>query len=98
MDKYEDLKIKYDKLLHDYSENTIIQSMNDMQKVNKLQGEKNDKLLNIIDKLTDNNKCVKIMLNTVSKNNSNLNLKNRLDFIQDIIINSIKIKSEVYYL
>jgi hypothetical protein len=98
MDKYDDLKIKYDKLLYDYSENTIIQSMNDMQKVNKSQEEKIDKLLNIIDKLTDNNKCVKIMLNTVSKNNSNLNLKNRLDFIQDIIINSIKIKSEVYYL
>ena len=100
MDKYEELKIKYEKLLYDYSENTVIQSMNDMQKVNQSQEEKIDKLLDMIDRLTDNNKCVKIMLNTLSKtnSNSNLNLKNRIDFIQDIINYSIKIKNEIYYL
>lgn len=91
--EYEKLKIEYEKLLYEYSENTIIQSMNDMKNINQLQKNRIQKLNNIIDNMIDENICIKIMINTLSKQisqDSNCKLKNRLEFIEEIIDNQTK--------
>lgn len=103
-EKYNKLLQEHLKLKNDYSENTIIESMNDMKKVYERQQKKIDKLKNIIDNIIDINKTLKVMLSVLCRNTSSYNydgryeLKHRIEFIQEILNNSLKLKSEVYYL
>lgn len=101
---YKKIVDDYKTLQDDYSENTIVQSMNDMKNMYDIQKKKIDNLSEIIDNITDMNKCIKVMLAVLHKNATNYNyasryeLKNRLEFIQDILDNSLKLRSRIYYL
>jgi predicted nuclease with TOPRIM domain len=103
-DKYEKLLQEYNKLKNEYSENTIVQSMNDMKSMYDIQKKKIDKLNDIIYKITNMNKSIKLMLSVVCKNASNYTftsryeLKHRLEFIQEILDICLKSKNEMYYL
>ena len=100
-EKYDKLLEKYIKLQKDYSENIIIESMNDMKIMYDNQKKKIDKLLNIVDNILDKNKSVNIMLSVLTKNlNNNTSkheLKCKLEFIQEIVDTSIRHKNEIYY-
>lgn len=100
MENYAELKVKYDNLMYEFSENTIIQSMGDMQAVNQCQSDKIDKLMSIINKITENNRAIKILLNVLCKTVSNdkYELKTRLEFIEEVVNMNIQIKREIYYL
>lgn len=90
--EYEELKLKYKKLLYEYSENTIIQSMNDMKSINQSQLIKIENLYNKIDQILDKNICAKTMLTELLHNISHKDLKCRLKFIEEIISNTLKIQ------
>jgi len=98
---YETLENEYKDLQSDYSENTIIQSMNDMKDVYNHQKKKIEKLNDIIDSILEVNKSVKLMLSVLCKNVNNIEdkylLKYRIEFIQEILESSLKLKSGVYY-
>jgi len=105
---YERVTEELNKLKKDCEENTIIQSMNDMKKMYETQEKKIEKMSNIIDKMNENTRAVQLMLKTVIKNMDNYNsrrenitrfeLKTRLEFINEILSNSLKTKNELYYL
>lgn len=109
--KYNELLLKYDTLVNehknlqnDYSENIIIQSMNDMKDIYNIQKKKTDKLNEVIDNIIDMNKSIRIMLSTLYKNTNNADnfqgrysLKYRIEFIQEILENTLKLKNMVYY-
>lgn len=106
--EYERVSAELIKLKKDYEENTIIQSMNDMKKMYDDQSKKIEKLDNILDKMVDANKAVQLMLKTVIKNSggyssrreavSRFELKTRLEFINEILSDSLKTKTELYYI
>ncbi len=105
---YERVSAELTKLKKDYEENTIIQSMNDMKKMYDAQTKKIEKMDDIIDKMVDANRAVQLMLKTVIKNSSGYSsrrevvskfeLKTRLEFINEILSDSLKIKTELYYI
>ena len=107
-EKYDKLLLSYEKLQHDFSENTIIQSMADMKTVYETQKKKLDKMNDIIYSLHDSSKTVKTLLNTMSNNMTSYSkkyesmtkyeLRSRLQFIEEIVEASLKIKNEIYYL
>jgi len=107
----------YDKLLADYNkvcneleamkqeyqENTIIQSMNDMKKIYQDQKTLIDKLYDIIDRIHDRNKAIKVMLTTLShikrvENIHKYDFKVKLEFIQEIVNENLQTKNELYYI
>jgi len=107
----------YDKLLADYNkvcnelemikqeyqENTIIQSMNDMKKIYQDQKKLIDKLYDIIDRIHDRNKAIKVMLTTLSQikrmeNIHKYDFKIKLEFIQEIVNENLQTKNELYYI
>lgn len=98
--KYEDLIIEHNKLKHDFSENVIIQSMGDMKDINDKLTVKLDKLNDIIDKIFNYNSSVEVMLNTISKDTdiSKYVMKCRIEFVQQVVSNCKKLKSEVCYI
>jgi len=115
LENYSKLLIEYEKVVNEliqlkkeYEENTIIQSMNDMKTVYDSQMLKIEKMNDIIDRINDNNKAIKIMLDIFSRNISNYSrrsesmtrfeLKSRIDFIKEIVEDSLKTKTELYYL
>jgi hypothetical protein len=94
-EKYNQLLQEHLKLKNDYSENTIIESMNDMKKVYDIQKKEIDKLGRIIYEMTDMTKSTKTMLLVLSKNINNYgnnDFKNRLEFIQEILDSSLRLK------
>ena len=101
---YEILENEYKNLQSDYSENTIIQSMNDMKDMYDNQKKKIDKLNDIIDSILDINKSIKLMLSVLCKNANNIEnfqdkyeLKHKIQFIQEILESSLKLKNSIYY-
>ena len=106
--EYEKVVIELNRLKKDYEENTIIQSMNDMKKKNEIQVAKIEKMDNIIDRIYEKNKAIKIMLDILSNNinaysrrNESLSrfeLKTRLEFIKEVLDDCLKTKTELYYL
>lgn len=99
--KYNKLLIEHNKLQHEFSENVIIQSMQDMKETNEELSNRLDKLNVIIDKTFEYNKSAKLMLNVLSKNidsSSKHILKCRIEFIEDILGDSEKLKSEACYI
>ena len=95
--QYNDLLIEYNKLKHEYSENTIIQSMNDMKHTNDLlmhkinnMTVKSEKLEKISQLMTDSCIVVDKMLDSLIKSilNSDISryqIKTKLYFILDIV-------------
>lgn len=98
--KYEELLIEHQKLKHEFTENVIIQSMQDMKQVNEILSNKLEKINEIVDKVFDYNLSVKIMLETLSRNtdNSKYITKCRIEFIEEIVNSSIKLKSDVIFI
>lgn len=106
----ERLKEELNKLKKDCEENTIIQSMNDMKKTYEAQSKKIDKMSDIIDSMNETTRAVQLMLKSVIKSSSNYSnsnrrdnitrfeLKTRLEFINEILSDSLKTKNELYYL
>ena len=96
------IRKKYDDLLSEYSENTIITSMNDMKKEYEYIESQLKKLKNLNTKYFDTVKAVKLMIETLIKTlssndeleyeNSNLTifiyqLKLKLKFVIEILEN-----------
>lgn len=104
--EYERVSSELTDLKKEYEENTIIQSMNDMKTIYESQKRKLNKMNDIIESLADSNKAIQIMLNILIKNlsNSNLNssqrfeLKTKLEFINEILTESLKTKTEIFYI
>ena len=93
------------KLKKECEENTIIQSMNDMKKTYEEQSKKIDKMSDIIDSMNSTTRAVQLMLKSVIKSSSNYSnrrdnisrfeLKTRLEFINEILSDSLKTKNEL---
>ena len=101
LNKYNKLLEQYETLKVDFSENTIIQSMNDMKHIYQTQKETQKKLIDIIDSMSDSNNAVKIMMDTLISSRftiDNHTTKTRLEFINEILKNNIKKRIETYYL
>ncbi len=103
--EYEVIKSELNKLKKDYEENTIIQSMNDMKEVYDKQTKKMEKMSDIIDNMNDTTKAVQLMLKMVIKNctgySTRINkceLNNKIEFISEILEESLKTKNELYYI
>ena len=106
--KYESVSFELNKLKKDYEENTIIQSMNDMKEVYDKQTKKLEKMSDVIDNMNETTKAVQLMLRILVKNvNSYSNrrenisrfeLKNKIEFISEILEESLKTKNELYYI
>ena len=105
---YERVSEELSKLKKECEENTIIQSMNDMKKTYEAQSKKIDKMSDIIDTMNETTRAVQLMLKSVIKSSSNYSnrrdnitrfeLKTRLEFINEILSDSLKTKNELYYL
>jgi len=106
--EYERVSEELTKLKKECEENTIIQSMNDMKKMYESQTKKIDKMSDIIDSMNETTRAVQLMLKSVIKSSSNYSnrrdnitrfeLKTRLEFINEILADSLKTKNELYYL
>jgi hypothetical protein len=106
--EYELIKSELNKLKKEYEENTIIQSMNDMKQVYDKQSKKLEKMCNIIDNMNETTKAVQLMLKILVKNTSSYSnrressgrfeLKNKIEFIGEILDESLKTKNELYYI
>lgn len=106
--EYEKINEELSKLKKECEENTIIQSMNDMKKTYENQSKKIEKMSDIIDAMNETTRAVQLMLNSVVKSSSNYSnrrdnitrfeLKTRLEFINEILSDSLKTKNELYYL
>jgi hypothetical protein len=106
--EYDRVNDELSKLRKECEENTIIQSMNDMKKTYESQSKKIDKMSDIIDTMNETTRAVQLMLKNVIKNSSNYSnrrenisrfeLKTRLEFISEILSDSLKTKNELYYL
>jgi hypothetical protein len=108
--EYERVSEELTKLKKECEENTIIQSMNDMKKTYESQSKKIDKMSDIIDSMNETTRAVQLMLKSVIKSSSNYSnsnrrdnitrfeLKTRLEFINEILSDSLKTKNELYYL
>lgn len=106
--KYECMTIEFNNLKKDYEENTIIQSMNDMKQVYDTQTRKMEKMSDVIDSMNETTRSSRLMLKTIVKNlNSNsykresvarFELKNKLEFVNEILEESLKTKNELYYI
>ena len=105
--EYERVNLELIKLKKEYEENTIIQSMNDMKQIYDKQTKKMEKMSDIIDNMNETTKAVQIMLKTLIKNCAGYSsrrdtinkfeLKTRLEFINEILGESLKTKNELYY-
>jgi hypothetical protein len=105
--EYENLKYELSKLKKEYEENTIIQSMNDMKKMYDIQSQKMQKLMIIIDNMNEITEAVQLMLKTLLKNINSYTIKrdymtrfeltNRLEFINEMLNESLQVKNELYY-
>jgi hypothetical protein len=92
-----------DMIKKEYQENTIIQSMNDMKKIYNEQKMAIDKLYDIIDRMHDRNKAIKIMLSNLSQfrrieNIHKHDFKVKIEFIQEILNENLQTKNELYSL
>lgn len=106
--EYENVKYELNKLRKEYEENTVIQSMNDMKKMYDTQTQKMKKLLNIIDSMNDITEAIQIMLKIIVKNINSYTIKrdyitrfeltNRLEFINEMLNESLQLKNDLYYL
>jgi putative cell wall-binding protein len=106
--EYELIKSELNKLKKDYEENTIIQSMNDMKHVYDKQSKKMEKMSDVIDNMNATTKAVQLMLKILVKNMSSYSnrresvsrfeLKNKIEFIDEILEESLKTKNELYYI
>lgn len=96
LDDYETSIEDYDKLRLEFSENTIVQSMNDMKTEYEKQIKKQKNLTNIINYININNNAIKVMINTLIESSFNVSLKNKLEFINEIVESSIKKKFDIY--
>ena len=106
--KYESVSFELNKLKKDYEENTIIQSMNDMKEVYDKQTKKLEKMSEVIDNMNETTKAVQLMLKILVKNLSSYSnrresvtrfeLKNKIEFISEILEESLKTKNELYYI
>lgn len=105
--EYERVSSELNKLKKEYEENTIIQSMNDMKKMYDEKTKKLNKMNKIIDDMTQTTRAVQLMLKTLIKNTgeyssrredlSKFELKMRLEFINEVLSESLKTKNELYY-
>lgn len=106
--EYEKLNIELVELRKEYKENTIIQSMNDMKKMYDDNNRKMEKMCNIMDNMVSVSRAVRLMLKTIIKNsdsymnrrnslNNIVELRNRIEFIDEILEDSIRTKNELYY-
>jgi len=111
--KFDELTREHNKLKLEYSENFMIQSMNDMkatfeEKEEEIQAlsKSNDRLRNINYHLCENLTAVQIMIDTVfrkvkempSSNAAELfQLEMRLKFIEEIIENCLKKRDEMLF-
>jgi hypothetical protein len=105
--EYERVSDELTNLKKDYEENTIIQSMNDMKQIYDKQTKKMKKMSDIIDNMNETTKVVKLMLKTLIKNSNvyssrrdvvnKFELNTRLEFINEILSESLKTKNELYY-
>lgn len=106
--QYESVSFELNKLKKDYEENTIIQSMNDMKEVYDKQTKKMEKMSEVIDNMNETTKAVQLMLKILVKNLSSYSnrresvtrfeLKNKIEFISEILEESLKTKNELYYI
>jgi hypothetical protein len=106
--EYERVTSELSKLKKEYEENTIIQSMNDMKTIYDGQTKKLEKMNKIIDDMTQSTKAVQLMLKTMIKNYggytsrresfNKYELRMRLEFINEVLTESLKTKSELYYI
>jgi hypothetical protein len=79
--------------------------MNDMKKTYEEQSKKIDKMSDIIDSMNSTTRAVQLMLKSVIKSSSNYSnrrdnisrfeLKTRLEFINEILSDSLKTKNEL---
>lgn len=104
LNDYLKLNNEYDTLKYAYSENTIIESMNDMKVVYENQQHQIKKLKEIINNMSDINKSIQVMLSILNTNTSSYNyegryeLKCRIEFIEEVLKTSLKLKNKLYYL
>lgn len=98
--KYEELLIEHGNLKYEFSENVIIQSINDMRDINEDLSDRLNKLNKIIEKIFDYNTSAGIMLNTISKNTdiSKYTVKCRVEFVEEVLLNCKKLKSDICYI
>jgi|GWRWMinimDraft_5_1066013.scaffolds.fasta_scaffold127344_1 hypothetical protein len=106
--EYESISSELNKLKKDYEENTIIQSMNDMKQIYDKQTKKIEKMSDVIDDMNETTKAIQLMLKMLLKNLSSYSnrretvtrfeLKNKIEFISEILEESLKTKNELYYI
>lgn len=106
--EYESVSSELNKLKKEYEENTIIQSMNDMKQIYNNQTKKIEKMSNVIDDMNETTKAIQLMLKMLLKNLSSysnrreiatrVELKNKIEFISEILEESLKTKNELYYI
>lgn len=112
-EKYESLYKKYNKLLEDYdklkhecSENTVIQSMMDMKNTYESQCKQIEKYKEIKEHFIDTISTCKLMINIIIKKvkysipniSESYILEQKLIFINEILDESLKKITEILYL
>jgi predicted nuclease with TOPRIM domain len=87
--EFNELKNKYNELQNDYSENTIIMSMKSMKQIYESQQVEIKNLKNTLYEIREQNKTVKLLINTIIKNSrqykDTLALETRLEFIKEVL-------------
>ena len=111
--KYDDLVKEHTKLKHEYSENFLIESMNDMKKTFeekeleiKVLSSSLERLRNMNYHLCENLGAVQIMLNTIHKSMRQLinpttsdlyQLEQKLKFVDEIIVQCLKTRDDLLF-
>jgi hypothetical protein len=111
--KYDDLIREHNKLKHEYSENFLIESMNDMKKTFeekeleiKVLSNSLERLRNMNYHLCENLNAVQIMLTTIHKGMRQINnptttdlyqVEQKLKFVDEIITQCLKTRDDLLF-
>lgn len=111
--KYDDLVKEHAKLKHEYSENFLIESMNDMKKTFeekeleiKVLSSSTERLRNINYHLCENLSAVQIMLTTIHKGMRQIStptagdlyhMEQKLKFVDEIIAQCLKTRDDLLF-
>lgn len=94
---YKELHSKYTTLKHEFSENTIIVSMQDMKNENDILNKKLEKYKKCFYQTNQSNNGIISMIDTLIQNSLNMNLKNKLQFIKEVIEESNRKRTNTIY-
>lgn len=95
--EYKELCVKYKELAHDYSENTVIQSMNDMKNDNEILNKNLEKYKECFYYSMQSTRSIDIMIDTLMESTLNNSLKNKFQFIKDVLEESTRKRNNIIY-